>query len=156
MSTNRSETTPAVSILIAAAWWVVALLFCAGAFFSTVSYENRSLSRAIDQALAKAGDPRRVAEPAPLWGPDGVAAIEGRRFVLKGNAGTAVVFSVNGAGVSASYVALYKAGKGVSFVIPLGSGSADVSDRLPAGLKEKHIARIEATEDALSNKVVKK
>jgi hypothetical protein len=156
MSTNPGGKPPASSILIVAAWWIVAVLLCSGAFFGTVAFENRALSRAIDQALAKAGDSRRVSAPAPLWGPEGVAGIAGRRFILKGNAGTAIVFSLNGGGVSASYVALHKSGKGVVLVLPLGSGAEDVSDRLPAGLKEKRIARIAAAEDAISSKVVKK
>ncbi len=156
MSTNSGGNPPASSILVAAAWWVVACLICSGAFLGTLALENRALSRAIDQALAKAGDSRRVSAPAPLWGPEGAAGIAGRRFILKGNAGTAIVFSLNGGGVSASYVALHKSGKGVGLVLPLGAGSEDVSDRLPAGLKAKRIARIAAAEDALSIKVAKK
>ena len=70
MSTNPGGKPPASSILIVAAWWIVAVLLCSGAFFVTVAFENRALSRAIDQALAKAGDSRRVSAPAPTNTPE--------------------------------------------------------------------------------------
>lgn len=149
---SASSRISAVPVLVAVAWWIVASSACYFAYMGTSSIENKRVADIVNRTLEKAGDPRRVASAAPLWGADGTASLAGRRYTLKNKGGVAVVFVANGAGVSSSYVALYSDRKGVDLVLPLGPDAVDVSDRLPAGMKETLIARIEASEKLAGRK----
>ncbi len=143
---------PVLSFAAAFAWWVAAASLFSLFFWSTLPLERRATARLVDAAFVAAGDSRRVDRPAPLWGADGVAALAGTRFLLKKTNETAVVFAVNGAGVSSSFVAVYSPLGEVLSVLPLDPDSVSAAQRLPPGLLATHLARIEAAETAVRRK----
>ncbi len=149
---SKGERNEIASFFIALSWWAAAALLFWLLFWATAGIERRSLARSVNAAFEAAHDPRRVAAPLPTWGPDGEAALAGRRFALKQKNETAVVFSVNGAGASASYVAVFSAGKGVVSVLPLPGKAPFGAERLPAGLFETYVHRIAVSEASSARK----
>lgn len=148
---KTAEMRPLRAFAAAVLWWSCSIgLFVLGHWLAA-PLERKAMSRAVDSALESAGDPRRVASPLPTRGPDGRASLAGCRFALKGKNETAVVFTVDGAGTTVSFVAVYARDRGIQSVLPLNAGSRRAADRLPAGLLETRIRRIAASE-ALADK----
>ena len=149
---KNPQDNPLLFFALAFAWWVLASALFSLFFWTTLPLEQRAITRVVNAAFEAAGDSRRVGKPTPLWGGDGVAALAGARFLLREKNETAVVFAVNGAGLSSSFVAVYSPQAENLTVLPLDPDSKSAAQRLPSGLLATYLARIEAAETAARRK----
>ncbi len=153
---KENVISPTLSRFLPFLWWfVVTILVIVISVFAT-SLERNSLADIVDRALKDVGDSRRIESSIPGWGPDGVAALAGERFLLKKNAGTVIVFTVNGSGASATLAAFYSSKKSIDLVLPLGEGSRRAIPRLPAGLVDAYKARILESEKLIEQRMQSK
>ena len=151
-----NEISPTLSRLLPFLWWFVATILVVAISLFSASLERKTLANMIDRALKATGDSRQVESSIPSWGPDGIAALAGERFLLKKNAGTVVVFTVNGSGASATLAAFYTSKKTIDLVLPLGEGSLRAIPRLPAGLIEAYKTRILESERKIGRRIQSK
>ena len=150
------ELSPLLSRFLPFLWWFVATLLVVAISFVPANLERKTLADLIDRSLKLAGDSRRVESSIPGFGPNGVASIAGERFLLEKNAGTVVVFTVNGAGASATLAAFYSSNKSIDLVLPLGEGSRQAIPRLPAGLVDAYRYRIIESEQRMDRRIQSK
>lgn len=143
---RTSEPQPLKAFFVAAAWWVSSVLLFSLLYWLTLPLEQRAFARLANAAFETAGDARRIGAPISAWGLQGAASLAGMRFTVKGKAETAVVFSVNGGGSSASFVAVYDPKKGIQSVLPLDADSREAAARFPSGLFEAYVAHVASSE----------
>lgn len=132
--------------MVAFVWWIICAFLVTTVTLAASLPTSRRIGRIVDASLERVGDTRRISDVLPSWGLDGTAGLAGVRFSLKNNAGTAVVFSVSSSGVSGSFVALFHPQRGIDKVFALDPDSGDLASRLPAGLVELYLTRIETAE----------
>ena len=153
---NENGIPPTLSRFLPLLWWVVVTILVVLISLFSASIERRTLAVIIDRALEDAGDSRRIESNIPSWGPDGVASLAGERFLLKKNAGTVIVFTVNGSGASATLAAFFSPKKSIDLVLPLGEGSRRAIPRLPAGLVDAYKSRILESEKMIDRRMQSK
>jgi hypothetical protein len=128
------------------AWFAVSLIVVGVLAFLSSPMKNALAIGTINDALESSGEKRRLSGPASEWGSAGRASLAGTRFTLEKGQGGAIVFTLTGGGASVNCVALIREDGGVDKILPLGPGAPATLDRLPDGLVQSYIARIEKSE----------
>jgi hypothetical protein len=123
-------------VLVGALFWVL-----------TGSLRDRGLLQAVNRSLAAQKEAVRLAEPLPRRLPGREPL--GRRFSLADSAGCMLIFPLLNGGGALSAGALLDARGKVERLIPLGSHSRQVFDRIPQGILKLYIRRIEADEELI-------
>jgi len=146
MSGTHQDRGVAAEYGLVCAWFAVSLIMIGCLAFFSASMRDESAIRSVNGFLEKGGEPRRLSERASNWGAEGRAALAGPRFSLDGSTGGALIFTITAGGVVANCVALIDEEGRVDAVLPMGSGSSEALRRLPAGLIQSYISRIEESE----------
>ncbi|MDR2663832.1 MAG: hypothetical protein LBC31_12630 [Treponema sp.] len=130
------------SLLLCLAW--IGAVIAAGGllWYATQSYRTRLLAAAVNKALVRAGDARRVGSALSSGG-FSAAAVRGSWFEVIGSGQRAFVFTVTRSGAASACVALVDGSGNVENVIPLSPGAARVMEELPPPLYRFYVRRIE-------------
>jgi hypothetical protein len=137
--------------------WITGLCLAGGlCWFLTQPPRNSLIIRTVNRTLEQNGESRRLEAPISPWGKSGVVFQLGNWYTLTektgrmmDKTGRAVVFSIMNDGILAPYaVFLSPQGEAGPF-IPLSVHAGRMLDRLPAGILQTHVRRIESAERML-------
>ncbi len=123
-------------------WWTTLILLTASFLWAVDYYQRLYYANAVDRVLAAKNDSRRVENIQPSWGPNGPKDLSGRRFLLDDQKTIALVFSLNYASQSNSYIVLWNSDERGISAYPLNEAARISLDRLPSGVFDLYLNRI--------------
>jgi hypothetical protein len=125
------------------AGWIVGIILLGGlVWYGTQGARASVMIRSVNMALAAQDEPWRLKSPLSFRS----SPEQGSRFSLVETNGRAVVFSIISDGTLVPFAALISPEGKVEKLVPLTNNSAQVQERLTAGLITVHTRRIEAAE----------
>jgi len=124
--------------------WIAGLILVAALLWSlSFPFRSMCLLRSTNKVLISMGDDRRLAAPLPRISAGPVPL--GCWYRLNESDSLFLVFSIMQGGILVPCGAEIAANGEVVEVIPLGSHARQVMDKIPQGLKQVYVNRIEST-----------
>jgi hypothetical protein len=130
------------SLLLCLAW--IGAVVAAGGllWYATQPYRTRLLAAAVNKALVRNGDTRRVGSVLSSGG-FSAAAVRGSWFEVLNSGHRAFVFTVMRSGAASACAALVDGSGKVESIIPLSPGAGQVMEELPPPLYRFYVQRVE-------------
>ena len=138
-----NKLSPIVKDRLILLGWIAGLLIAASlAWTLSFSYRSAFLMRSVNRALEAAGDTRVISSPLPRGGTR--PALMGFWYRLKESGSSFFVFVIMNEGILVPCgVEISKDGKAVD-IVPLGSHARQLIGRIPQGVIQVYIRRVEA------------
>ena len=139
-----SSIVPALKDRAILAAWIVGLVLAASLLWSlTFSFRLNVLMHAANRALAAVEDTRRLSEPLPRAFQTG--ELLGGWYTLAGSDSLFLVFAIMRDGILAPHGVEISAEGQIVEMVPLGNHARQIVDRIPQGLIDVYVRRIEST-----------
>jgi hypothetical protein len=138
-------------LLLCLAWIGAALAAGGLLWYATQTYRTRLLAAAVNKALARNGDTRRIGSVLPLSAGFSAAAVRGSWFEVINSDHRAFVFTVMRSGAASACAALVNGSGKTETIIPLSLSAAQVIEELPPPLYRFYVRRIEKAAAAGDN-----
>jgi hypothetical protein len=130
--------------------WIAGLCLVGGlAWFLTQPLRSSLIIHTVNRTLERSGENRRLEAQISPWGKSGAAFQLGSWYTLREGNDRVVVFSIMNDGILAPYAAfISRQGVAESF-IPLSAHADRLLGRLPLGILQTYVRRIESAEKEL-------
>lgn len=133
-------------IVLLLTWLLAIILISTTLLFFTKEARTAALVETINGLVAESGATYRLDTELDVWGKNGRASLAGQRFSLKNTEGFAVIQTVLQEGSPLVRLALFTADGLLTEVIPLGTASKRVYERMDVSVNAFYNKRLEKSQ----------